>query len=1063
MKLKKLTPLWRGLAAVTATLMTFSVVGYSVAQSYRSFVDGILGTESVRILEGENAPYKKDDATVEAFHARVKKHAIEQGESGFVVMKNDGVLPLAAGKTVALLGAASYRPIMGVTGDLTGGNDDSVDLVKALTDAGYTIEPTLKGIYDTMLSQSTTTSNPWGGTVTTYLYGPTSSLSDMGDYKVNEVPADKFTDPEIGGAATDWQSKVSADIAIVTFSRTGGESGQYEAGKTLDYLGNATGKDPLALSDIELGIVDLAKQLCPGKVIVLLNTGNNMEIAEIAEGGAHEVNAIGYVGIPNDYQFTGIMNVLTGKVNATGAMADTYVLGNNTSLPATVNVGGGAYANPEIAASTNTTYPDSRYTKTLTNTQTTTYGGGNSSYNGENYVVEAEGIYVGYKYFETRYFDSIANADTSNANGTAGSTDGQAWDYHKEVVYSFGHGLSYYDYTQKIQSVKVDLSEDGEISAEIEVTNNSNTKALFLAQLYVSKPYEEGQVEKSAVDFLNSGKIEVDANSSDTITVSIPTKYLASWDSAANNGKGGWILDKGDYIFTAAAGSHAAVNNVLAHLGYGEDIDTDKVGDTKVWNLSNRNETALSVDNGTEVKNAAANADLNYFLPNTVTYLSRSDWQGTYPVNYNTDPITIGGDKVEEWIKEIRNQQYTIKNNEPVADPDGTIPTGFTVTENADGSKTGTWQLIVDALMTADGTLDVDNIDSELWDKVAKSITVDNAIGAVVHGGNRSDELDNLHNPIVLQNEGVNGYTTGYTEEGSDKTYKFNVNSMTLLGSSFDPDLAWEWGVLEGESGLWVQRYDIWGVGLTLRRTPYNGRNFEYASEDPMRTNRVGYGVMGGALTKGSLVGPKHFGFNDQEHFRNGVALYMTEQKVRETDLRGFQGGLDDAKGLAVMVSFSRVGATNVSCHQGLLKQILRDEWGFKGLISTDMNNGNDPYFDAASLIMATVTQVADFGANDQTIVGATGGWSASASWEYLTLDTAKNDATLVNQARQNLKYQLYAFAHSAVVNMRTVTERVWWDDMFTALTVVTSILFAASAGLWIVSKVLPEKKKEEE
>ena len=351
------------------------------------------------------------------------------------------------------------------------------------------------------------------------------------------------------------------------------------------------------------------------------------------------------------------------------------------------------------------------------------------------------------------------------------------------------------------------------------------------------------------------------------------------------------------------------------------------------------------------------------------------------------------------------------------------------------------------------------DINDSYWDTLVSSITIDEAVGAVIHGGSRSDVLTNVENPIVLQNEGVNGFTAAYTDEASGKSYHFNVSSQTLLGSSFNPELAYEWGLIEGNSGLWLERYDVWGIGLTQRRTPYNGRNYEYISEDPMLTNRIGYGVLKGCTEKGILNGPKHIGFNDQEHNRNGVAAYMNEQKLRETDLRGFQGGLEDGGGLAVMVAFNRIGATNASHYVPMLKNIIREEWGFTGVISTDMMN-NSYYFTPESMIMATVTQVADFGGDDNHINQGDGG--VDKTWAYISEDSVKNDAVLVDQARENLKYQLYTFANSAIMNISTEKVAVWWDVALNAITIVSAILTVITALCWLVLSVMPEKKKEE-
>lgn len=567
--------------------------------------------------------------------------------------------------------------------------------------------------------------------------------------------------------------------------------------------------------------------------------------------------------------------------------------------------------------------------------------------------MEAEGIYVGYKYYETRYYDSIVNPD-SGADSSAGATQSDAWDYNEEV------------------------------------------------------------------------------------TITVPTKYLASYDYT--NAKT-YILDDGDYIFTAAAGAHEAINNILAEQGYTEDdgMDADGTGDVQTWNLDELDNITFAVSNDTEITNVADSADLNYWTEeDTVTYLTRQDWEGTWPVNYNEVEINIGDSpKSEEWIAELRGETYTIQD-------------GDTAAEAVDnGVRFHTDYIQQDQM---------DNVENEFWTDLTDQISIDEAVGGVIHGGSQSDMLTDVENPVVVQNEGVSGFTAIYTDEETGETYRFNVHSQTLMGSSFNPELAYEWGRVEGNTGLWLQRYQVWGTGLTQRRTPYNGRNYEYISEDSMLTNRIGYGILQGCADMGIMNGPKHMGFNDQEHNRAGISAYMNEQKFRETDLRCFQGGLEDADGMAVMIAFNRIGATNASHYAGMLQNILRGEWGYTGLISTDMMN-NNYYFNPESMIMAGITQVADFATNDNHINMGDGG--NDATWAYISEETVANDAALVDQARENLKYQLYTFANSAVMNVSTERVQTWWDTAISTVTYASGVLAQmkltgmAAAAVEIVSGIL--------
>lgn len=1029
MKAKKFTPAMRGLAALMTCLMVLSIVGTGVANTYRGALDDTLGTESyVTINDDSAARFKTDYATIEDMAAAARDIAIREGEEGTVVMKNDnGVLPLKANANVALFGLAAYN----VYGP-KGGNADAASLADALAGAGLNVNETLKDYYLTNIINMHTEmrANRWTGKevpTTVYDHMYVSAPGDWTTYQIAEVPPAEF---ETLGVPANWKEAIAKDsIGICVFARGAGEGNTYKPGSALNYAGEATGEDPLKLSADELAVVEAAKETC-SKVIVLLNTGNNMMIADIAEGGSHEVDGICYIGCPNDYQTIGIANVLTGKVNATGALASAFVR-DHQSIPAVQNVGGDYFADYEIVCRND----DPRYPgKEIGNIGTGSFGGADT-YNGGMYIVEAEGIYVGYKYYETRYFDAVMGQ--GNANSAAGATQGSAWNYSDEMLYTFGHGLSYLDYTQTIKSVTVDRSVNGNITAVVEVKNNSNQDGKFLTQLYVQQPYTDydrtNLVEKSAVMFLNSAKVDVAAGKSKEVTITIPTKYLASYD--ANNAKT-YILDAGDYYFTAAAGAHEAVNNILAAQGKTVADGMDAAGSKAVvsWKLDQLDNTTFAIANNTTVTNVADDADLNYWLPGTVTYLTRQDWN-TFPINYNKLNLKIADSpKKDQWIAEMRGETYTISDTGAAA-------------EAVPGPKFAASEI---------GAEQLNNINDPYWDKLVHAITIDEAVGAVIHGGSRSDTLTNIDNPVVIQNEGPTGISAGYTDEATGKTYKFNVNSQTLLGCSFNPELAYQWGLVEGNSCLWVERYDLWGSGLTLNRTPYNGRNYEYISEDPMLTNVIGREVIQGCSDKGIINGPKHMGFNDQEHNRAGISAYMTEQKFRETDLRGFEGALSDAFGMGVMIAFNRIGATNASHHVGMIQKIVRGEWGFKGLISTDMMN-NYLYFNAESMVMAGITQVADFAADNSHINLGEGG--VDAVWPHISLETVSKDSNLVEQARENLKYQLYIFANSAILNISTQRVNTWWDTALTVTTYASSILAVLFFLAWVVLTLLPEKK----
>lgn len=879
--------------------------------------------------------------------------------------------------------------------------------------------------------------------------------------------------PEAFEPKATWNIE-SGTTGIVTIGRGGGEGANYK----VDDAEGAT--DPLALSTEELEMIKYAKEHCD-KVVVLIASANAMELAPIVKGGSHEVDAIGFCGIPNDYQYVGIANVLAGKANATGALTDTYVF-DNSFTPASVNMGEQSFADADSIAIGSEGDPIGRKDVSAKDLKA------------DKYIVEAEGVYVGYKYYETRYYDSIANP-SFNATDKIGSTTGSAWDYSKEVVYTFGHTLSYIPYEQEITNVEVDLSENGKTEATIKITNKGDKKGKFLAQLYVQRPYteydRENNVEKSAVDFLNSAKVEVEAGKSKEVKISLPTRYLASWDS---KGAKTYIMDEGDYIFTAAAGAHEAINNILTSQGKETDKTTSGKG-VKTWNLRARDTKTFSESNGHKVTNVADNIDINYYLKDKVTYMTRKDWK-TYPKNYTNvttgnkiapeQPFRIADSaKKDEWINELRNLQYVPKKDNPTKNIEGILPE-----EVGEGKEYKTaWEWITSFKLRNPEAFN--DVNSEIWNQYAAAMNINEAVGAILHGGNTTDTLS-VGNPTSAQSESVAGYSQqltiipAETEDGVATKMSLNVASNTLLGSSFNPELALEWGKIEGEGGLWLQDetgkgpITVWGAGLNLHRHAYNGRNSEYMSEDPMLTNRIGEQQLIGAMSKGAIVGPKHMGFNDQELNRQGNGAYMTEQKMRETDIRCYEGALrkEEGNGNGVMMSFSRIGATNVTNHTGLMVEILRKEWGFDGIVSTDM--GMKWYHEPYSIINATINQYAGFGATD-SFIGENGtdfkDDAADKTWSYVTMGVLKGDDYLCEKARETNKYQHFTLAHSANVNIREAQEgeegekmildvylgeidHAPWEYIFISLTSVTAVLTALTGAGWLAANLMRSKEE---
>ncbi len=1021
--------LWRGLFAIFLSL-AFALNGLtSVANTWRSVIDQMLGTSSTKTTTDDKftSVYNSTDELVDAHYDLGERVA----EEGVVLLKNENQsLPLASDTPkVTLFGMGSMYPFLGGTMGSTVTEASQKDLVTAFEEKGYAVNPTMVDIYETLGSVQTGSIETWGNVTPIYGNRPANFSTP---YEPSEPALDTYTattDNGGAGAATTYTDSFAEynDAAIVVFSRPGSEGSDYYPGE----MGIDTEKhgatSALGLTDNERAVLDLA-QANFENVIVLINSGSTMEIEELKTD--EEVDSIMYIGYPGAYGTLGIADVIKGDVSPSGRLSDTYAV-NLSNSPAAQNFG-----KIQLQDLSSITAEDSLMGNIPATSPLGSFGG-DASMSADHYLVEAESIYVGYKYYESRYYDTVLG--NGNASSAVGASNGAtSWDYTNEVTYPFGYGLSYTTFTQELNGVEVN-TDDETITAKVNVTNTGDVSGKFVSQLYLQTPYtdydKENLVEKSAIEFIGMEKTDtLEPGASQELEIVVDMKYIASWDSSAKDGKGGYILDGGDYYFTLGENAHDAVNNVLAAQGNGAEGNADLVAVEKIGNDGEVDETTFATsENGTEVVNQLADADVNYYKPGYATYLSRTDWEATFPKTYND--LTIDGDKVDEWVKNLTNETYKITaNGEGDTNIEG-VDSGLKLSDLAGN----------------------DNIDDIQWELLVNQIPVDRLITSIAKGGSQSDVIEEIGSPIVYQNDGPNGFggtlgARGLNADDPNKDYSMGtMANEVLLGCTFNKDLLLEWGELMGNDGLWSGNTLIWGAAANIHRTPYNGRNFEYYSEDPMLSNYMSAATVTGALNYGVIIGPKHFAFNDQETQRSGIAPYMTEQKAREGDLRAFQGAFEDAGALGAMASFTRIGATPVNNSVPLLKNILREEWGFKGLLSTDMVN-NTGYFRPEMGIAAGITMFADFSTNETMA-------QVTESWPYMTMELISQDAQLIDYARENMKYQLYAFAHSAAQNI--VTEKVtpWWETALNGAIYGSMALALVSLVLYVMSFLKGKKE----
>ena len=1015
--------IWRGLTTLTASLLTVSVAAGPVVDSYRTDIDKFLGTKSSAMVtdstDEDLYTYKSDYSSTTELLDSIEDLGERMSEEGTVLLKNENnALPLTKDETqkLSLLGFSSYYPVQG--GDMgssltenEGTDADTVDFVEALDAKGFKINEDLQKLYKSLESEFKTEVNMWGNIME--YYHITAPATD-GVFSSKEPSQEKMDSVD-----SEWKKSMDDyNVMLVTIGRSSTENGTYLPGVDgVDASQDLNQTDPLGLSDDERDLINAAveeKENNGGKVIVMLNNANAMEIDEIKNNDG--VDAIMEVGLPGGYGFYGVADILSGEANPSGHLTDTYAV-TNANSPAAQNFGNYEWTNADPAVNINAE------------------------------EVEAEGIYTGYKYYETRYADTVLGQ--GNADATVGSSTGKAWDYDDEVSYPFGYGLSYTTFEQTLKSVDVDLA-NRTVTAEVDVKNTGDVAGKDVVQLYTSVPYTdydvENKVEKSAVQLLDYEKTDmIEPGESQTVTITADAQDMASWDSSCENETGttgNWILDNGTYYFTVGNGAHEAVNNVLA--AQDQDVEGNK-DNVQTWELGDFDSSSFAVTlNGIPVENQLQDADLNNWMEDTVTYLSRNDWEGTWPETYKDLTAT------DEMISTMADDYSDIEAN---GDPSS-------VTFGADNG------------MTLANLKGVDDITDERWSTLMDQITLEECLIRTGLGGTSTKTIESITSPEAIQNDGPNGFnsyplgqyansddSTGdpcvIAEDDPNRDYKMGVMAVeTVIGQTFSKQLAEEWGKVIGNYSLWANTAIWWGVGTNLHRTPYNARNHEYFSEDAVLTAGQGAAIIEAGHEYGVLIAPKHLAFNDTEINRTGIAEFMTEQAARENELRGVQSCIEDANALAVMTTYNRVGCVTSNAHTGLLLNILHKEWGFKGLMSEDFIQ--DPAYTKIRMAVHNgVTMTCNTGDNTMAAV--------EAVWPYWSVENASQSEELLTDLKQAMLYQNYALANSnAMDGMSTSTHieklNTWYDNLITGLRIGFGVLTVLCAAMYLLGL----KKKEQ-
>ncbi|MBO6092102.1 MAG: glycoside hydrolase family 3 C-terminal domain-containing protein [Oscillospiraceae bacterium] len=997
---------WRGFAYLFAALILMGSTAGAALEANRNVVDGFFGTKSYTVVTDKESgelysTFTADYANTEELVAANEAMGERLEEEGAVLLKNNGVLPLAdSTRSVTLLGLrADAKTLYGATIGVSVPSAQNVSLTQALEEKGFSVNKTVNAAYSTVDSGTYKKANKFSASFSGVLPDAEPQFNTA-EPTVEELM-------EADGKFMESLEKYH-DAAFVVLGRPGSEAGDYYPGATGVDLSTGA-RNPLALTDAERNLLSFAEENFD-TVIVLINAANTMEIRELNED--EKIAAILWIGWPGNYGMRGVVDVLTGEVNPSGALPDLYA-SDTTSAPAMANFG-------VIAWNNAADYLDTAVDR------------------GDFYLIEAEGIYTGYRYYETRYADVVMGQ--GNADSTVGTFDSAGnWNYDEEVVYPFGYGLSYTSFSKTLDDLQVDV-EANTVTASVTVKNTGDKAGKTSVQLYAQAPYIPGGVEKSAIILLDFGKTALlQPGESAGYRIIANLQNLSSYDDEDAET---YILDGGEYYFTVADGSHEAINNVLSAQGYEAAGNSSNV---KSWEYQpdggkDTKTYAISVG-GVKVSNHLSDADFNTWVPDTVTYLSRSDWAGTWPETYDNLAMP------EEMLSYLKNDFYTIAQGDDVSD------IRFNV-KSADG-------ITFSDMKGAE-------YDDPRWEDLLNQLDLQEAIRFITIGNRNAPAMDSIgFSGGQYTENGPNGFNAklaAYSDDASpwyvtedDPNAEYQANNMgcaPLLAATFNKEFAEEYGILWGNTSLFNGLPFIWGPGLNLHRHAYNGRNGEYYSEDPVLSGYTGLGITQGALAKGLICAPKHYAFNDQESNRNGVAPFMNEQKARELELRSFQIAVEGGT-LGVMTSFSRIGPVYVGAHTGLISDILCKEWGFNGYIISDMVNPASYMTWKESVIAGTT----NFDTNDFNEL-----WNT-----YITdtTNTFAGDAQMLSAIRNRVHNTLYVYTQSNAMNginstSRRVELNVWWRTAYKAVFYGSAVLTAVCACGYLATTILQDRKRKE-
>ena len=943
--------------------------------------------------------YQTDFATWEEEQDAASELNVKLAGEGAVLLKNrDNALPLKASEmNVSVFGDHSDNILQAGGGAGGGSSDRSKTLEDSMTDAGFTMNPMLKGYYSNNGNPSTE-SDPSG--------------------------LDKFA-----GSFGTYNG-----AAIIVFSRSGSEMRDITINDTTNGLPGYEDKNAhsLMLQDNEKALIEYVKASGKfKKIVVVLNTPSPMEIAELEDDDA--ISSILWIGLTGADGIMALGKILNGEVNPSGRTVDIYSAKFDTD-PTWFNVSNGS----NVGASMLVKDKDGN----VYDNGHQGFGGAGPNYASFDYE---EGIYTGYRFYETAaedgVLDDLATTEVKGGKNVYGKapikdftdympkndqatydTTDTYYNRYNGVLYPFGYGLSYTDFKWEVVNATpltaTDATKNDEMTIEVKVTNTGSVAGKDTVELYSGSAYTEGGIEKASKNLVDFAKtMLLQPGQSQVVELTFTPFELAAFDDVDANGNGfaGYELEAGEYNLYISENSHeskATVKLTVAETDPGDVMTkkatngangiawtTDPVTGAKIDNLFSKDDSLKDSDGeiGVQYANTRREGDIMAGGEDAaLEFMSRSNFVTTFPdaptdadVMFTDDAIAFldaqtdyraAQDKLEyPWYKEE-------------------VPEGWTqVAERKDGDKAEIqlWDMA-----------GVPLTDTAQWIKFMNQLTWDEMVNLVSADGFNTPEVKAIGKPKATDADGAGQLSKGTFWAGA-----------VLVASSWNTELAELQGIMVGNESLFQNVQGWYGPSMNIHRSPFSGRNFEYYSQDGVQSAKIAAAVVGGATSKGCVTYIKHFALNDQEQNRQlngGVITWCSEQAMREQYLKPFEAAIKEGGAQATMGAFNRIGMMPTVTNYAFYVELTRKQWGLEGFSITDMYAGGNTYWSGNLMVRCGTGPLGTY-ATKNLIEGE---WDAKNNTVLVPSSTAENAEKVASPTqyfavRDSAMRLLYAAANS--------------------------------------------------